>query len=114
MQSTSLRVPFLDLSRELIQIRSQIQDEFNRITFEQTNFILGKEVSNFEQQFAKYIDVEHCVSVGNGTDATNTLSTAGLTALELGPVIRQRLYKRAVPTSEHKVGILVATVFAFQ
>jgi len=32
-------------------------------------YILGKEVSTFETEFAAYCEVEHCVGVGNGTDA---------------------------------------------
>lgn len=32
-------------------------------------YILGAEVAAFEQEFAQYTRVEHCVSVGNGTDA---------------------------------------------
>ncbi|RHX91219.1 aminotransferase [Leptospira yasudae] len=32
-------------------------------------FILGKEVSNFEDQFAQYNGNRHCVGVGNGLDA---------------------------------------------
>lgn len=32
-------------------------------------FILGKEVTAFEQEFAAYIGTKHCVGVGNGLDA---------------------------------------------
>ncbi|SVD78833.1 uncharacterized protein METZ01_LOCUS431687, partial [marine metagenome] len=31
--------------------------------------ILGKNVSSFEEEFAKYIGVDHVIAVGNGTDA---------------------------------------------
>lgn len=34
-----------------------------------SHFILGKEVEGFENAFAGYCGVPHCVSVGNGTDA---------------------------------------------
>ena len=33
------------------------------------SFILGKEVAQFESEFAGHVGVSHCVSVGNGTDA---------------------------------------------
>ena len=33
------------------------------------HYILGQEVQAFEQQFADYCGVSHCVGVGNGTDA---------------------------------------------
>lgn len=32
-------------------------------------FVLGPEVSHFEGSFASYLNVKHCVSVANGTDA---------------------------------------------
>jgi dTDP-4-amino-4,6-dideoxygalactose transaminase len=32
-------------------------------------YILGKEVSSFEEEFARWCGVEHCIGVGNGTDA---------------------------------------------
>jgi dTDP-4-amino-4,6-dideoxygalactose transaminase len=32
-------------------------------------YILGDEVSRFEEEFAKYLGVRHCVAVANGTDA---------------------------------------------
>ena len=32
-------------------------------------FVLGKEVAGFEKSFAAYLGVDHCIGVGNGTDA---------------------------------------------
>ena len=32
-------------------------------------YVLGSEVSSFENEFAEYNGVKHCVSVANGTDA---------------------------------------------
>ncbi len=36
---------------------------------DETNFIKGKAVSDFEKSFADYLGVEYCVGCGNGTDA---------------------------------------------
>lgn len=36
---------------------------------ESNSFVMGKEVAQFEQDFAAYCGVAHCVSVANGTDA---------------------------------------------
>jgi dTDP-4-amino-4,6-dideoxygalactose transaminase len=44
-------------------------------------YILGKEVSTFEEEFAEYCGVEHCVGVGNGLDALALI----LRAAEIGP-----------------------------
>lgn len=32
-------------------------------------YVLGEEVAAFEQEFARFVGVEHCVAVANGTDA---------------------------------------------
>ncbi|MEA2405391.1 MAG: hypothetical protein QOE08_2038 [Thermoleophilaceae bacterium] len=44
-------------------------------------YILGPEVAAFEQEFAAYCGVRHCVGVANGTDAI----TIALRALGVGP-----------------------------
>jgi dTDP-4-amino-4,6-dideoxygalactose transaminase len=44
-------------------------------------YILGPEVEAFEEEFARYVGVRHCVGVGNGTDAI----TIALRALGVGP-----------------------------
>ena len=44
-------------------------------------YILGPEVGAFEEEFAAYLGVRHCVGVGNGTDAL----TIALRALGVGP-----------------------------
>jgi len=44
-------------------------------------FVLGPEVSAFENQFAKYVDVTKCVSLANGTDALElALRAVGINA----------------------------------
>ena len=44
-------------------------------------YILGPEVAAFEEEFARYIGVGHCVGVANGTDAL----TIALRAVGVGP-----------------------------
>jgi dTDP-3-amino-3,4,6-trideoxy-alpha-D-glucose transaminase len=44
-------------------------------------YILGPEVEAFEEEFARYLGVSHCVGVANGTDAL----TIALRALGVGP-----------------------------
>src|SRR5918999_6617021 len=44
-------------------------------------YILGPEVDAFEEEFASYLGVRHCVGVANGTDAL----TIALRALGVGP-----------------------------
>ena len=46
-----------------------------------TNFIMGPEVKAFEQAFAAYCGIEHCVGVASGTAALELV----LRALDVGP-----------------------------
>ena len=45
------------------------------------SFVMGMEVAKFEEEFAAYTGVSHCISVANGTDALEL----ALRALELRP-----------------------------
>ena len=48
---------------------------------ESNSFVMGREVAKFEEEFAAYTGVAHCISVANGTDALEL----ALRALELQP-----------------------------
>lgn len=61
-------IPFLDLKAQYQSIKSEIDNEIQKV-LEETAFIGGERVKNFELNFAKKIGVKHCIGVGNGTDA---------------------------------------------
>uniref|UniRef100_A0A7C4VV60 DegT/DnrJ/EryC1/StrS family aminotransferase n=1 Tax=Fervidobacterium pennivorans TaxID=93466 RepID=A0A7C4VV60_FERPE len=63
-----MKVPFLDFSKMNEEIRDEIKEAFDRV-FESKWYILGKEVEEFERQFASYCGVKHCIGVGNGLEA---------------------------------------------
>jgi len=63
-----MNVPFVDLKIQYSQIKEEIQKEVNTI-FDNTAFILGDVVKNFEKRFANYCNVKYCVAVGSGTAA---------------------------------------------
>ncbi|MEY3219631.1 MAG: hypothetical protein RIT27_988 [Pseudomonadota bacterium] len=48
--------------------QTQIQTAVDRV-IKSGWFVLGPEVKHFEQMFANFLGVQHCISVGNGTDA---------------------------------------------
>ena len=61
-------INFVDLKRQY----QDNQDEINQAIQEvlgRCDFILGKDVSLFETEFAAYCETEHCVGVASGTDA---------------------------------------------
>ena len=75
-----MQVPLNDLKRQANEIRDALTNALEKVICS-GRYILGDEVSAFEQAFANYCGRPLCVGVGNGFDA---LSIA-LTALELGP-----------------------------
>jgi dTDP-4-amino-4,6-dideoxygalactose transaminase len=73
-------IPLLDLSAQYDSLKKEIdQAIFNVI--HQSQFIGGEFVHSFEDAFAKYLDIKHCVSCGNGTDALEI----ALSSLNIGP-----------------------------
>lgn len=73
-----MNIPLIDLK---IQYES-LADELNKVTLDvlsSANYILGKNVTEFEKEFAEYVGVKHAISVGNGTDAlVLTLKAMGI------------------------------------
>ena len=48
------------------------KEEYNKKAIEVLDkgwYVMGEELSSFEKEWAKYIDVKHCVGLGNGLDA---------------------------------------------
>ena len=63
-----MRVPFLDLKKQYLNIKEEI-DETIKNTIEDSAFIMGERVSNFEKNFANFCEIKHTVGVSNGTSA---------------------------------------------
>lgn len=61
-------IPFLSLKDQYKSIKKEVDVAVKRVVSSQY-FILGKELENFESNFAKYLGVEHAVGVNSGTDA---------------------------------------------
>lgn len=61
-------IPLVDLAAQHRQIASEVEEGFARV-FAAASFVLGEDVASFEQAFARFSGVRHCVGVGNGTDA---------------------------------------------
>ena len=60
--------PFLDLKKINSKYRDSINQSVARI-IDSGWYILGKEVEEFENEFAKYCGTKYCLGVANGLDA---------------------------------------------
>lgn len=63
-----MKVPFVDLKIQYESIKSEVDAAIEKV-LTNTAFIGGKEVEQFENNFADLYGVKHCISVGNGTDS---------------------------------------------
>lgn len=63
-----MNVPFLDLRQQYRSISIEIEPLILKFLAE-GSYIGGKYVNNFEKEFAEYLDVNHAIGCGNGTDA---------------------------------------------
>ena len=71
-------IPLVDLKAQHARIADAVAEGFARV-FSDTSFILGKDVAAFEEAFAAFSGVAHCVGVANGTDALElALRAAGV------------------------------------
>jgi dTDP-4-amino-4,6-dideoxygalactose transaminase len=69
-----------DLSRQYADYKHEILDAVSRV-LNSGVYTLGPELRKFEEEFASYIGVSHCVGVANATDGL----TLSLMALGIGP-----------------------------
>jgi len=75
-----MNIPFVDLKAQYQSIKKEI-DEAIQSVIENTAFIKGKYVQQFEEDYTEAYGVKHVVSCGNGTDALYIT----LKAMDIGP-----------------------------
>ena len=63
-----MRIPFVDLYAQYQTIKAEIDSAIQSV-IQDSGFIGGKHVSNFENDFARFLDVNNCIGCANGTDA---------------------------------------------
>jgi dTDP-4-amino-4,6-dideoxygalactose transaminase len=74
------RVPYLDLQAQYDSIRTEVLAALEEIC-ESGRFAQGPTTSHFEEKFAAYCGVDHCVSLNSGTSALHL----ALRCLDVGP-----------------------------
>ncbi len=75
-----MQIPLVDLSCQLGEIEDEVREGIDAV-IRRGAFIQGGPVEQFERAFAQYCEVDHCVGVGNGTDAIELM----LRAAGIGP-----------------------------
>src|SRR5262245_45716756 len=75
-----MQVPFVDLRAQYTAIAAEVQEAI-RTVLERSDFILGDEVDQFEEEFGQYIGSQHAIGVGSGLAALEL----ALRAYGIGP-----------------------------
>ena len=75
-----MEIPFVDLKAQYKDIKNEIDHSIQNV-IDETAFIKGKYVQQFEQDYSSSYQVKHVISCANGTDAL----FIALKALEIGP-----------------------------
>jgi dTDP-4-amino-4,6-dideoxygalactose transaminase len=62
------KIPLVDLRAQYLTLKAPIDAAIQDV-IDRTDFILGKPVAPFEEAFARFIGVRHCIGVNSGTSA---------------------------------------------
>ncbi|WAM32938.1 DegT/DnrJ/EryC1/StrS family aminotransferase [Caldicellulosiruptor morganii] len=61
-------IPLIDLKRQYTMLSHEIMHALDEV-LQSGQYILGPKVLEFEKECSEYLNVKHCIGVGNGTDA---------------------------------------------
>lgn len=77
---SEITLPFQDFRAPYHELKEELDAAYHRF-MESGWLVLGKETSNFEEEYATYCEATHCVGVSNGLEALHL----ALRALGVGP-----------------------------
>src|ERR1700730_4416311 len=80
MHTQQLQVPFVDLAAQYCAISAEINEAVSKVIRE-TDFVLGRDVHLFEEEFASFCEAKWAIGVDSGTSALEL----ALRAYEIGP-----------------------------
>lgn len=66
--ATKFRYPLNDIKKEFDLVGKEVMEAMEGV-IKNADFILGAEVTRFEEEFAVFCGVKHCIGVGSGTAA---------------------------------------------
>ena len=74
-----MKVPLVDLAAQQREVADEVRAGLDEV-FAACAFVGGPQVAAFEEEYARFVGVAHCVGVANGTDALElALRAAGVT-----------------------------------
>jgi dTDP-4-amino-4,6-dideoxygalactose transaminase len=68
MQTAKCQIPYVNISAQHAAIKGELMEAVSKVIDDGT-FVLGPQVEQFEQEFAKLCGVRHAIGLNSGTDA---------------------------------------------
>lgn len=75
-----MKIPFVDLRAQYLTLKPAM-DKAVLDLIDSTQFIMGTDVSAFEDEYARFLGVKYCIAVSSGTEALILI----MRALDIGP-----------------------------
>lgn len=69
LKTNNMNIPFVDLKPMHLELKDKFDEAYNRVVYNESQFIYGNECKLFEEEYASYVNAKYCVGVGNGLDA---------------------------------------------
>ena len=70
-----MQIPFLQLREAYLELHAELDEAYKRV-MNSGWFVLGPEVSAFEEEFAAYCGAKYCIGVANGLEALSLILRA--------------------------------------
>jgi dTDP-4-amino-4,6-dideoxygalactose transaminase len=68
MQQNNKKIKFLDLAAAYSELKADLDATIINVA-QSGSYLLGNRLSEFEREFADYVEAKHCIGVSNGLDA---------------------------------------------
>jgi dTDP-4-amino-4,6-dideoxygalactose transaminase len=75
-----VNISFLELKPTYLELKDEFDAAYQRV-MDSGRYLYGQELEGFENEFATYCGVKHCIAVGNGLDAIHLI----LRGYDIGP-----------------------------
>jgi dTDP-4-amino-4,6-dideoxygalactose transaminase len=70
-----MKIPLLDMKSPYQELKPELDEAYQRV-MDSGWYIMGEELEAFEDEFAAYCGVKHCIGVGNGLEALHLILRA--------------------------------------
>ena len=71
-----MKIPLVDLKTNYLSIKKEVDEAIQKV-IDDSSFIMGPYLKNFEENFARFCGVKHAIGCSSGTTAVHLALLAG-------------------------------------